>query len=221
MTQTNSSEISARSEITESSETYAGNEETAANEISEVRKMIARVIVVEGRDDTMAIKRAVNADTIETHGFGISARTWQLLEKADEQRGLIIFTDPDHAGENIRKKVSARFPGSLHAYLDREDARDGDDIGIENARPEAIIKALKKARAVTVARENLFSMEDLQEMGLTSISDSARRRAQIGKILGIGNGNSKAFLKKLNAYGITKEEFYGAISKVSDQEDQE
>ena len=183
--------------------------------------MIARVIVVEGRDDTMAVKRAVNADTIETHGFGISAKTWQLLEKADEQRGLIIFTDPDHAGENIRKKVSERFPGSLHAYLDREDARDGDDIGIENARPEAIIRALEKARAVTVTRENVFTMEDLQKTGLTSGSDSARWRAQAGKILGIGNGNSKAFLKKLNAYGITKEEFYGAISKVADPENQE
>ena len=44
--------------------------------------MIKEIIVVEGRDDTLAIKRAVEADTIETHGFGISEETWKLLEKA-------------------------------------------------------------------------------------------------------------------------------------------
>ena len=32
---------------------------------------IEEIIVVEGRDDTAAIRRAVDAVTIETHGFGI------------------------------------------------------------------------------------------------------------------------------------------------------
>ena len=33
---------------------------------------IEEIIVVEGRDDTAAIKRAVTAQTIETHGFGMN-----------------------------------------------------------------------------------------------------------------------------------------------------
>ena len=32
---------------------------------------IKEAIVVEGRDDTIAVKRAVDGLTIETHGFGI------------------------------------------------------------------------------------------------------------------------------------------------------
>ena len=36
---------------------------------------INEVIVVEGRDDTRAVKRAVDAETIETHGYGITAAT--------------------------------------------------------------------------------------------------------------------------------------------------
>ena len=37
--------------------------------------VIAETIVVEGRDDTNSIKRAVAAETIETHGFGIRRET--------------------------------------------------------------------------------------------------------------------------------------------------
>ena len=37
-------------------------------------KKIKEIIVVEGKDDTVAIKRAVNADTIETTGSGLHKR---------------------------------------------------------------------------------------------------------------------------------------------------
>ena len=134
---------------------------------------IGQIIVVEGRDDTTAVKRAVNADTIETHGFGISRETWVLIERAYNERGIIIFTDPDHAGENIRKRVAEKFPGALHAYLDRKEARAGRDIGIENAQPAAIIAALEKAKPEFVGAEPVFTMDDLRQTGLTGQADSA------------------------------------------------
>jgi ribonuclease M5 len=174
---------------------------------------IRQMIVVEGRDDTAAIKRALDADTIETHGFGISAQTWALMEKAYKERGLIIFTDPDHAGENIRKRVAEKFPEALHAYLDRADATAGSDIGIENAQPEAILSALKKAKAVSCSREDTFTMDDLRQAGLTGGSGAAQSRAAVGKKLGIGTGNSKAFLKKLNGFGITRQAYEAALSE--------
>lgn len=180
---------------------------------------IRQVIVVEGRDDTAAVRRAMDADTIETHGFGISEATWQLLEKAYEERGLIVFTDPDHAGENIRKRISERFPEALQAYLDRGDATRSGDIGIENASPEAITNALMAARPVIAEKEDLFTMEDLRNTGLTGTERSAALRAAVGKKLGIGGGNSKAFLRKLNSFAITKEDFYGSISEITDPKD--
>ena len=104
-----------------------------------------QVIVVEGRDDTAAVLRAVDAATIETHGYGISAETWKRLEAAYEKNGLIIFTDPDHAGEEIRRRVGEKFPLAAHAYLSRSRAEKKGDIGIENARPEDIADALLAA----------------------------------------------------------------------------
>lgn len=77
---------------------------------------IKEIIIVEGRDDTAAINRAVEADTIETHGFGMSSAMWKELETAAKSRGIIVFTDPDHAGEQIRRKIKARFPECREAF---------------------------------------------------------------------------------------------------------
>ena len=72
---------------------------------------ISEIIVVEGRDDTEAVKRAVECETVETHGFGIKASVWQSLDRAYKTKGLIIFTDPDHAGDTIRKKIKESIFG--------------------------------------------------------------------------------------------------------------
>ena len=66
----------------------------------------------------MTIRRqskSVDAVTIETHGYGITRRTWELIEKAYAEKGIIIFTDPDHAGRQIRKKLTERFPDAGQA----------------------------------------------------------------------------------------------------------
>ena len=108
---------------------------------------IDEIIVVEGRDDTAAVRRAVDAVTIETHGFGIREETWQMIDKAYRTKGIIVFTDPDTAGEQIRRRILARFPDAKEAFLDQERAAKAGDIGIENASPEAIREALEKVHA--------------------------------------------------------------------------
>ena len=70
------------------------------------KKTIKEAIIVEGRDDTAAINRAVEAMTIETHGFGMPDSIWPLIDKAYQEQGIIIFTDPDYAGEKIRRKIA-------------------------------------------------------------------------------------------------------------------
>lgn len=172
---------------------------------------IQEVIVVEGRDDTNAVKRAVLADTVETHGFGISQETWQLLKRAYDTRGLILFLDPDFSGEGIRRRLIARFPLAKQAYLDRESALLAGDIGIENAKPEDIRRALSSAKVRKTDAEPTFCSKDLRDAGLVGEPGSAQRRERVGKILGIGTGNGKCFLRKLNQYEVTKREFHEAV----------
>lgn len=169
--------------------------------------MIKEVIVVEGRDDEAAVRRAVTATTIATHGFGIKKETFDLIERAYHDRGIIIFTDPDFAGEKIRKRLADKFPDSKHAYLPRQEAYKDGDIGIENAIPQSIQEALSKARCTITEMKAEFTGQDMMRYGLTGGQGASEKRAELGKLLGIGYGNTKEFLNRLNQYGITREEF--------------
>lgn len=173
----------------------------------EEKLSVKEVIVVEGRDDTNAVLRAIDGLTIETHGFGIKKETWSLLEKAYAEKGLIILTDPDYSGEEIRRKLTEHFPESKQAFLTRKEAEKNGDIGIENAAPEDIQDAIRKAHYTDFAKEAEFTEEDLFEAGLTGRDDAAQRRQKLGAKLGIGYGNARTFLKKLNQFGIDREAF--------------
>jgi len=172
------------------------------------------VIIVEGRDDVAAIKAAVDADIIATHGYGISEKTFAMIENAYLARGIIIFTDPDHAGNMIRKRLTEKYPEAKQAYLTRADAIKDGDIGIENAKPADIIKALDKAGSRTVYIKQEYSETDMAEFGFSGKLGSATLREKVGQALGIGYGNSKAFLNKLNNYGISREEIIEIIKGI-------
>ena len=175
---------------------------------------IKEIIVVEGRDDTAAIKKSVDAVTIETHGYGITDYTWELISKAYETKGIIVFTDPDHAGEQIRRRILKKFPDAKEAFLYRADAEKSGDIGIENASPESIRQALAKAKCSGEMDQELFTIDDMFMTGLLGQADSAARRKALGKQLGIGYANGKSFLQRLNKYGITREAFCKALEEI-------
>ncbi len=176
---------------------------------------IKELIVVEGRDDEAAVLRAAEAATIATHGYGIRQETLALIEKAYKKQGIIIFTDPDHAGEAIRKRLARQFPEAKHAFLSRGDAEKDGDIGIENASPAAILAALARVRTDAVpSGGEAFTPDVLDEYRLTGSSDSAARRAALGRMLGIGECNASQFVKRLNRFGITKEELEEACRQI-------
>ena len=179
---------------------------------------IRETVIVEGRDDTINLKKAVDCFTIETHGFGISRETWEAIGKAYRERGIVIFTDPDHSGEEIRRKLTEAFPDAGQAYIARRDALKKGDIGVENAEPEVIVEALTKAlghmkrpAGAADAGESDVTMKDLEELGLSGGAGSRELRELAGKTLGIGYGNAKGFLNKLKGFGIRREELYEAI----------
>lgn len=180
--------------------------------------MIREVIVVEGKDDTVAIQRAVEADTIETGGSAVSEMTIRRIALAQERRGVIIFTDPDHAGERIRKMIAERVPGCKHAFLARHEAIAKGDLGVENASPEAIRAALGQVRTEMPSAEAELVWADLVEAGLTIQTGAAERRNRLGEILGIGYCNAKQLLKRCRMFQIGREEFEAALVKLDELE---
>lgn len=176
--------------------------------------MIKEVIVVEGKDDISNVKSAMKCEVIATNGYYFGEKFLKKLENLQSRCGLIIFTDPDYAGNKIRSKISSRIKGVKHAFLDQKKAIKKDDIGIENAKKEDIIEAIKKAKPIFYEKNTEFSIKDLIENNLTIGDNAKNRRIKLGSILGIGYANSSQLVKKLNTFLISREEFDKAIKKL-------
>jgi ribonuclease M5 len=175
---------------------------------------INEIIVVEGKDDTTAVKRAVIADTIETGGSAINDDILAQIKQAQLRRGVIILTDPDYPGQKIRQQISDAVPGCLHAFIQRQKAiSKRGKCGVEHAAPEAIIEALKhfkQGQAEESAKPISLSISDLQARGLLGGPDARRMRQYIGESLHIGYANGKQFIKRILTFRISKEEFEAA-----------
>ncbi|MDD2281770.1 MAG: ribonuclease M5 [Eubacteriales bacterium] len=176
--------------------------------------MIKELIVVEGKNDAEVVRRAFpQADIMITHGWGLSQSHILALQTANRRRGVIIFTDPDHAGERIRRRLSGLLPGCRHAFVPRERAVNKGKVGVEAASIEDIKAALARVRTEGPAGRT-FDQQDLIQGGLTGIPQAAARRKRLGNLLAIGYGNSKNFLWRLNALGITRTEFEQALKQL-------
>ena len=183
-------------------------------------KKIKEFIVVEGRDDTTAIHRAVEADTIETNGSAINDAVIDQIIHAQKTRGVIVFTDPDFPGQKIRSIISERVPGCKHAFLTKEEARpkSGRGIGVEHASPDAIRHALKDAQTTNEEASEVISKEDLIDAGLIGGQGSRERRERLAQLLKIGFVNGKQLYKRLKMFQVTREDFAAALKQIKQEE---
>lgn len=173
-----------------------------------MKPKIKEVIVVEGKDDVSALRRAVEADILITTGLGLTAKRIEEIKVMAQRQGVIIFTDPDFPGGKIRHLLKAAVPGCKHAYITKEEgycAKTGK-YGVEYASPQAILRALKAAKAEQQEYTIVYNLNDLVQWGLSGLPDSAQRRKQLCDRLSIGHCNAKQLVKKLNSYQIAREE---------------
>ena len=145
---------------------------------------IKEIIVVEGKDDTRAIQRAVDADTIETNGSAVSMETIMKIRLAQKVRGVIVLTDPDFPGEKIRKIISEHVPDCKHAFIDKKSAlpKYGRGIGVEYASREVIREALKDAQQMEIQVKELITKDDLMVAGLIGGPMAKMRRERLGEL---------------------------------------
>lgn len=183
---------------------------------------IKEVIVVEGKDDTKQIHKAVDADTYETNGSALSEVDLERLKKLQATRGLIVFTDPDFNGERLRKMISTAVPGVKHAFIRRDQGVPDEahgSLGVEHATPATIKQALAHLYTQTTEPTANFTIQDLQAAGLTGNPLARHRRERLGAILGIGYGNGKQLVHRLNMFQITPDQFKQALAKIKQEED--
>ena len=180
---------------------------------------IQEVLVVEGKDDTANLHRFYDVDTYETRGSAINDDDLERIEKLNNLRGVIVFTDPDYNGERIRKIIMNAIPNVKHAFLNRDEATPkskskGRSLGVEHASFEDLQKALSGVLG-NFDDDNQFDITrvDLMRMGLLMGNDSRKRREYLGEELRIGYSNGKQLLKRLELFGITLAEVEEAMER--------
>ncbi len=163
---------------------------------------IQQVIVVEGRSDTQTLHRYFDCDTIETGGDHVSAQTLERIAQAQQQRGVIVFTDPDHAGEHIRSVISRHIPGVAHAYIPRERAKTDKKVGVEHAAKEDLEESLRHLVIYDEKHQSL-SWAEFLDLGLVG---NAKKRQLVCEALHLGHCNAKTCFKRLNQAGYRQDD---------------
>ena len=177
--------------------------------------MIKELIVVEGKNDAHAVRQALGeVDIVWTEGYGLSKKKLDYIAEMAKRKGVIVFTDPDTVGEQIRNRIRMHCPEVKHVYLTRKLATKLGDIGVENADRQEIRRAFAHIQQEQGITFKNFTIEDLFSVGLAGSMRASEYRLALGRKLGIGDTNAKQFLHRLNSFGISRELFFQAIEEV-------
>lgn len=188
---------------------------------------IKEAIVVEGNYDKIKLSRIFDTCIVVTDGFMIfkNKSMINMLKKLSDTNGIIIFTDSDRAGFQIRNYIKNCLKGKnvKHAYIPdikgKERRKDKPSkegfLGVEGISDDIIIEAVKNASTVEEEKNDLklITKSDLVSDGLCGLADSHIKRSKFLKSLGLPvRMSSNMMLDCLNSiYGY--DEYKKLVSK--------
>ena len=107
---------------------------------------LTQAILCEGKHDVQRLQGIFDTLILPTHGFQIYNNTARrkLFGKLAQQRGIIIVTDSDPAGMQIRKFISQGIPADqiTHVFVPRAE------VEVEDTDNAVILTAFERAGLV-------------------------------------------------------------------------
>lgn len=195
---------------------------------------IDKAIIVEGKYDKIKLSSIFDAVIIVTGGFGIykNKEIVELIRFYADNGGIIILTDSDSAGFQIRNHIKGLVPNDkiTNVYIPeifgKEKRKDKPSkkgtLGVEGVDKEIIINAFKKAGVLidgecnsNSEKENkdLITKLDFYDFGLIGKTDSKDRRQRILKSMNLpGHISTNAMIELLNKI-MTRAEFIDKVSE--------
>ncbi|WRS27087.1 DUF4093 domain-containing protein [Oscillospiraceae bacterium MB08-C2-2] len=158
---------------------------------------LSQVVVVEGKYDKIKLESVLDATILVTGGFQIykDKEFLAMLRTLAKKRGLIILTDSDRAGFQIRGYLAGAVePGCLtHVYIPdvfgkekRKAAPSAEGkLGVEGISPAVLREAFAKAGVLPGSPKTgrPITKLDFFEDGLTGGPQSRARRRLLQKKL--------------------------------------
>ena len=162
-----------------------------------------RVLVVEGKYDAARLARLTDAMILLTDGFAIFSdkKRQRLLKELAVKNGLLLLTDSDKAGFQIRTYIT-NLVGAEHvaqAYVpalpgkERRKALPGKEglLGVEGVPDELVRQSLLDAlgpeagQTAPPAAGRPITYSDLYDWGLSGTSGAAERKYRLLAALGL------------------------------------
>ncbi len=199
------------------------------------RMKISLPIIVEGRYDKSTLSSIVDAKIITTDGFSVfnSSEKKSLIKKLTEKTGIILITDSDAGGRQIRSFLRGFLPSEkiFNLYIPevkgkekrKKTASKEGLLGVEGMTREILEKLLKPFESKTPCEEKVDIQEkktvtklDFFSDGLSGRENSQKLREKLAERLGLPkNMSAKAVIDAINLlYGY--EEYRAALDFVKE-----
>lgn len=189
---------------------------------------LTQAVLVEGRYDKVMLENLLDALILTTEGFGIfrNAEKKAMLRRIAETRGLLVLTDSDGGGRQIRSYLSGILPktGVTHLYIPPVEGKERRKahrsraglVGVEGTDPDTLRALFAPFAAggtggtdtagAPAARGKTYTKADLYERGLLGGEGSACRRRALEARLGLPEMSSNALLDVINLLGVELDE---------------
>ena len=189
---------------------------------------IPYTIIVEGKYDRLKLLNICNARVITTDGFGIFKKNEKLslFRELSKKSPVILLTDSDGAGKLIRSHITSSIPRDRLIQLytpkiegkekrKREPSAEGN-LGVEGMERELLWNLLlpfENEAAEKKRAENPLSKTDFYTDGLSGHADSATRRDELARSVGLPEGmTANALLEALKIL-FTYEEYLKLVKR--------
>lgn len=165
------------------------------------------VLIVEGKDDVSYLSSFINVYFFITNGYDLSKEKIDFLNYASKRNKLIIFTDPDDAGNNIRKKLKENVSPIYEAKVKLVIRKNKKKTGIAEIEKEEIMSSLKEYISDKEINKNNYRLSSL-----ISLSDNPKeKREKLIKKYHLVRGNNKLIEEQLNILKIDVAEIKGEL----------
>lgn len=189
---------------------------------------INEAVIVEGRYDKLKLSNILDTLIIETNGFGIykNKEKMKFIKKLALERGIIILTDSDHSGFQIRNFISAGIPKDCvrHIYIPdvfgKEKRKDKPSkegkLGVEGMSEDLLLSLFERnhIKSQTVTNDNPVVNFDLYDLGFSGTENAKENKKKLLKALDLPEFlSTNSLLSYINS-SMTKDEFISIAENI-------
>lgn len=174
--------------------------------------MLNGILVVEGNEDKAYLSSFIASPIFTVNGLDIKSNSYKFLKKYSLTHSVIVLTDPDEAGNQIRNHLNEECKNVINVEIDINKCTRGKKQGVAECEKEEIVSKLDNYLVSDVNNETL-SYSDLYKVGLI---ENKELRNKFSTQIGLGCSSGKQLLKMLNLLEIDIEEVMKVIENIKD-----